>query len=97
MTNLFNFSKKDIFALGLILMMVFSRLLPHPPNFTPVIAVAILSSYFSKNIYMSLSVLFLSLFLSDLIIGLYSNMLLVYFSIFVVITIKVDLIITYQS
>ena len=69
MTNLFNFSKKDIFALGLILLMVFSRLLPHPPNFTPIIAVAILSGYFFKNIYMSLFVLLFTMLASDLFIG----------------------------
>ena len=44
------FSGKNLFPLGLIFLMVFSRLIPHPPNFTPIIAVAIMSGYFFKNI-----------------------------------------------
>tara|TARA_A100001011_G_C14310435_1_gene845307 strand:- start:3411 stop:3929 length:519 start_codon:yes stop_codon:yes gene_type:complete len=80
----FNLRKIDYINISIVLILIFSRLIPHPPNFTPVIAVAVLSNYFFKNIYISLSVLFLSLFLSDLLIGLYTNMLLVYFAIFVV-------------
>ena len=82
--NKFNLNKIDYINISIVLILIFSRLIPHPPNFTPVIAVAVLSNYFFKNIYMSLSVLFISLFLSDLMIGLYKNMLFVYFSIFVV-------------
>ena len=82
--NKFNLNKIDYINISIVLILIFSRLIPHPPNFTPVIAVAVLSNYFFKNIYMSLSVLFISLFISDLMIGLYKNMLLVYFSIFVV-------------
>ena len=84
MTNLFNFTKKDIFALSLILLMVFSRLLPHPPNFTPVIAVAILSGYFFKNIYISLFVLLFSMITSDLFIGFYKSMIFVYLSLIII-------------
>ena len=80
----FNLNKIDYINISIVLILIFSRLIPHPPNFTPVIAIAVLSNYFFKNIYMSLLVLFLSLFLSDLIIGLYSNMLLVYLSVLVV-------------
>ena len=85
LTKLFNFSKKDIFALGLILLMVFSRLLPHPPNFTPIIAVAILSGYFFKNIYMSLFVLLFTMLASDLFIGFYKNMIFVYLSLIMIV------------
>ena len=84
MTNLFNFSKKDIFTLSLILLMVFSRLLPHPPNFTPIIAVAILSGYFFKNIYMSVFVLLFAMLASDLFIGFYKNMIFVYLSLIMI-------------
>ena len=69
--NKFNLNKIDYINISIVLILIFSRLIPHPPNFTPVIAVAVLSNYFFKNIYMSLSVLFISLFISDLMIGLY--------------------------
>ena len=54
--------------IGIILILSFSRLIPHPPNFTPVIAVAIMSTYFFKNIYISLATLLISMILADLYI-----------------------------
>ena len=68
--------------LGLIFLMVFSRIIPHPPNFTPIIAVAIMSGYFFKKIYISFIVLFAAMLLSDLFLGFYQNMFLVYLSLF---------------
>ena len=79
--------KFEIFPISLILILVFSRLMPHPPNFTPIIAAAMLSSYFFKNIYMSSLVLIISMILSDLIIGFYSNYFLVYFSLLLIVVI----------
>ena len=77
----------DIFPISLILILAFSRLLPHPPNFTPIIAAAMLSAYFFRNIYVSLLVLIISMILSDLIIGFYSNYFLVYFSLLLIVVI----------
>tara|TARA_B110001450_G_scaffold50964_1_gene47596 strand:- start:3471 stop:4004 length:534 start_codon:yes stop_codon:yes gene_type:complete len=76
--------KKDLFPLILILLMVFSRLIPHPPNFTPIIAVAIMSGYLFKNLYLSISVLFFSMIVVDMFIGFYSNMFFVYFPLFII-------------
>ena len=53
MKNLTKILQKEIFPISLILLLAFSRLLPHPPNFTPIIAVAIMSGYFFKNIKLS--------------------------------------------
>ena len=50
MQNLLIALRKDIFPVGLILILALARLIPHPPNFTPIIAVAIISSYFFKNL-----------------------------------------------
>ena len=69
----------------LILILSFSRLIPHPPNFTPIIAVAILSSYFFKNIYLSCATLLISMLLADAFIGFYSNMLFVYLSLLLIV------------
>ena len=76
-----NFSinlKNEIFPFGLILILAFARLIPHPPNFTPVIAVAMMSGYFFKNINFSFLILLVAMFLSDLFIGFYENVIFVY-------------------
>ena len=43
MQDFLNTINKQIFPIGLVLILSFARLIPHPPNFTPIIAVAILS------------------------------------------------------
>ena len=68
----------------LIILLVFSRLIPHPPNFTPIIAVALVSGYFFKNINLSLLILLVAMLLSDLFIGFYENMIFVYASLLVI-------------
>ena len=84
MKNLLKISEKDIFPIGLIVLLAVSRLIPHPPNFTPIIAVAIMSSYFFKNINFSFIVLFISMVISDAIIGFHSNIIFVYLSLFLI-------------
>ena len=43
---------RNIFLIGIVLIAALSRLVPHPPNFTPIIAMSLFSGvYFSnKNI-----------------------------------------------
>ena len=84
MHNFIEALKKEIFPIGLILILVFARLIPHPPNFTPIIAVAILSGYFFKNIYLSFATLFISMLLADVFIGFYDNVFFVYLSLFLI-------------
>ena len=84
MQNLFNISKKQIFPIGLVLILAFSRLIPHPPNFTPIIAVAMVSGYFFKNINLSLLTLLVAMLISDLFIGFYENMIFVYISLLLI-------------
>ena len=80
MSKFFSDYKKQIFPVGLILILALSRLIPHPWNFTPVIAVAIMSGYFFKNIYFSLSILLIAMLIADVFIGFYENMFFVYLS-----------------
>tara|TARA_B100000700_G_C15017115_1_gene843850 strand:+ start:1062 stop:1595 length:534 start_codon:yes stop_codon:yes gene_type:complete len=80
----FNFSKQEIVPIILILLLAISRLIPHPPNFTPVIAVAIMSGIFFKRFYFSLTILFFAMLLSDFFIGFHKNMFFVYFSLFII-------------
>ena len=85
MNKLLNISQKEIFSIGLILILALSRLIPHPPNFTPIIAVAVMSSYFFRNIYGSVIVLVISMVLSDIFIGFHKNILFVYFPLIIII------------
>ena len=84
MQNLLNNFKKEFFPIGLILILVFARLIPHPPNFTPIIAVAIVSGYFFKNINLSLLTLLVAMLVSDLFIGFYENVIFVYASLLLI-------------
>ncbi len=84
MQNLLTILKKEIFPISLILILAFARLIPHPPNFTPIIAVALISGYFFKNINLSLLILLVAMLLSDLFIGFYENMIFVYASLLLI-------------
>ena len=68
------------FVLGIIIVAILSRLIPHPPNFTPVTAVALFSIINFKNKYIGVSIPIICLFISDLIIGISLINLFVYFS-----------------
>ena len=72
--------KKEIFPISLVLILVLSRLIPHPPNFTPIVAVAIMSGYLFKNIYLSFAILLVSMLVADAFIGFYENIFFVYLS-----------------
>ena len=80
MNNLPKIVKKYAFPISLILILALARLIPHPVNFTPVIAVAIMSGYFFKNIYLSFATLIGAMLIADLFIGFYENMIFVYIS-----------------
>tara|TARA_E500000331_G_C16850936_1_gene537710 strand:- start:28 stop:564 length:537 start_codon:yes stop_codon:yes gene_type:complete len=84
MSKLVKISNKQIFPITLILILALSRLIPHPMNFTPVIAVAIMSGYFFKNIYLSFATLLISMLIADLFIGFYENMFFVYLSLLLI-------------
>ena len=84
MQNLFTILKKEIFPISLVLILAFSRLIPHPPNFTPVIAVAIMSGYLFKNINISFLILLFAMLISDLFIGFYENLIFVYLSLILI-------------
>ena len=87
MQNLLINLKKEIFPISLILILALSRLMPHPDNFTPIIALAIMSSYFFRNVNFSYTVMLFSMLLADFFIGFYSYMLFVYVSLFLIVLI----------
>jgi len=87
MQNLLINLKKEFFPIGLILILALSRLIPHPDNFTPIIALAIMSSYFFRSVNFSYTIMLFSMLLADFFIGFYSHMLFVYLSLFLIVLI----------
>ena len=84
MQNLLKNLDKEIIPISFILILALARLIPHPPNFTPVIAVAIMSSYFFKNIYLSFATMLISMLIADFFIGFYGHMIFVYISLLLI-------------
>jgi len=56
-------------ALALIALAALTRLLPHPPNFTPLAAIALFGAAYFNRQWLMLAVPFAALFLSDLFIN----------------------------
>ena len=63
-------NKEQKIALGLILLAVATRLLPHPPNFAPITGIALFAAARFQRKYLAVLIPFLSLFLTDLLLGL---------------------------
>ena len=84
MKQYFKISRKEIFSIGIVLLLAFSRLIPHPPNFNPIVAVAIMSGYFFRNINWSFIVLLISMLIVDTFIGFYKHMFFTYLSLFLI-------------
>ena len=69
-----------ILPIILILVLSFSRLIPHPWNFTPVLAVGIFSGFYFKQFYLGLFIVIVSMFLGDLYLGFHGTMFFTYIS-----------------
>ena len=80
-----NILRQEFFPLGVILILALARLIPHPPNFTPVVSVAIMSCYFFRNIYLSISVMIFSMLIADIFLGFHKYMFFVYLSLLLII------------
>ena len=78
--------KQNLFPFLIILIMVLSRLIPHPPNFTPIISMAMMSGYFFKNFNLSVLILAFTILLSDLFLGFHNNMIFVYMPLFIIVS-----------
>lgn len=74
--------------LSLICFLVASRVIPHPPNFTPVLAVAIFAPYFARELVVAVAIPLVAMVLADLIIGLHSFMIWVYSAVAVCVVIS---------
>jgi len=73
----------------LILVLSFTRLIPHPWNFTPILAASIFSGFYFKNFFLGLFVVIFSMFLGDLYLGFHSTMFFTYASLAVAVAIGI--------
>ena len=71
--------KRNVYYLGLVVLGVVARFLPHPPNFTPTGAIAFFSGSKLRG-PMAYLIPLLILAISDLVFGWHSTMLYVYCS-----------------
>ena len=83
MNNLYKKYKHYILPILLILALSFSRLIPHPSNFTPILAVGIFSGFYFKNFILSFFIVICSMFLGDLFLGFHSTMIFTYSSLLI--------------
>ena len=72
--------KNYFLPICLILVLSFTRLIPHPWNFTPVLAIGIFSGFYFKQFYLGLFIVIVSMFLGDLYLGFHSTMFFTYIS-----------------
>ena len=78
---------KLILPIVIIFALSFTRMIPHPSNFTPILAVGIFAGFYFKQFYLSLFVILLSMFIGDLFLGFHNTMLFTYFSLAIVVLI----------
>jgi hypothetical protein len=71
----------------MILAAAASRLIPHPPNFAPIAALALFGGGYFRDRRLAFLVPLGALFLSDLVIGFYSQMYVVYGSFILIVCI----------
>src|SRR4030066_1785146 len=84
-----NFTSKFWLVSVMILAAAFTRLIPHPPNFTAVGAIALFGgAYFTEKKY-AFIIPMLAMLLSDLIIGFHNGMLSVYVSFVLIVVIGI--------
>ena len=67
----------------LILILSFSRLIPHPYNFTPLLAAGIFSGFYFKQFFVGLFVIIFSMFVGDLYLGFHNTMFFTYIALVV--------------
>ena len=80
-----NTIKDNIFYLLLVVSILFlSRVIPHPPNFTPILGTAIMAPMLFKNKMLAIFVVIISMFISDIILGFHAYQLVIYSTILLI-------------
>ena len=69
---------KILLIISVIFLVSLTRIFPHPPNFTPILALAIFGGAYLPNRITAISLPIISMFISDLIIGFHSQIFSIY-------------------
>ena len=86
----FNINFQNFYLpVALILILSFSRLIPHPWNFTPILATGIFSGFYFRKFYLSLFIVIFSMFLGDLYLGFHNTMFFTYISLTVAVVLGI--------
>jgi len=66
------------YLIAIVLLLAFSRLIPHPPNAVPIAAMALFAGAFFSNRMLAFVVPLAAMILSDIVIGFHSTIWYVY-------------------
>jgi len=80
----FGFSKKEKILISFVLVAALTRLLPHPPNFAPITAMALFSGVFFEKKILRFLVPLVAMLISDLFLGFYAISVFVYLSFYLI-------------
>ena len=75
-----NINKTLLLGLGIIGVLTLSRLIPHPPNFTPILGMAVFSGAIINRRLVAYLIPLVAMLISDLYLGFHSGMPIIYFS-----------------
>ena len=77
-----------ILLVSAILALSFTRLIPHPYNFSPMIAAGIFAGFYFRHFYLGSFVIILSMFLGDLFLGFHNTMFFTYVALAVIVLVS---------
>ena len=77
-------NKRELLLIGFVILVVLVRLIPHPPNFTPIIALALFGGSTFKNKWIGILLPIMAMIISDLYLGFYSISTWVYGSLLLI-------------
>ena len=76
MKKITNFNVSTSLLTLILLLLIFTRLIPHPPNVTPIAAVALLGGIYFSNRVISFIIPLILLLISDIFLGFYGPMMI---------------------
>ena len=75
---------KIFYLLFFSVILALSRIIPHPPNFTPILACAIMAPLMAKDRLYGAAIPVVAMFLSDIILGFHPYQLVIYSTILII-------------
>ena len=77
-------NKREFIVLAFVLLAVVVRLVPHPPNFTPITALALFGATTFRNRFLGTLLPLIAMAISDIYLGFYSISIWVYSSFLII-------------